>query len=1056
MDGDRLVLASDDESSITVGTPAWFDWLESATTFAFTSPSGRFTARKEARTRGGLYWKAYHTVHGALHRAYLGKSSDLTLDCLTKTAATVSATSARTGPSTSATPAPRSETTVVPTSLLTTKLNVPPARAQLVNRPRLFERLEVGLHGKLTLIAAPAGFGKTTLLSAWRTTEACNNIPFAWVSLDSTDNDPLLFWRYVFAAIDTVAPGAAASALNLLQSPNSPRPTSCEPIITILLNAIATDPSIPDSFVLVLDDYHVIDALAIGQTLTFLIEHMPPQMHLVIATREDPQLPLARFRARNQLTELRAADLRFAPSEAAGFLTQVMGLDLSADDVDALETRTEGWIAGLQLAALALRDSDDHTRFIRTFTGSSRFIIDYLAEEVLERQPEVVRAFLLRTSVLERMCAPLCDAVLNGNLDRNSEPESQAAPDSPQEISSQVSSQAMLERLERSNLFIVPLDNERRWYRYHHLFADLLRQRLLQSAHQSAHQSIASSATEGRESVAELHIRASQWYQDNGLELEAFQHAVAANDIERTERLIEGEGVPLHFRGAGAPVLNWLGSLPVAVLNARPSLWVTYASALMMTGQHTAVEEKLQAAEAALDDQQGFLQGIELGDTTRDVVGRIASLRATLAVNQHDVEALLAQSQRALDYLHPHNLPMRTAANFTLGHAYQLQGNRAAASRAYAEVIAISKSFGPSIYTTAATLCLGQVQETENELHLAAETYRRVILLAGDPPRPIACEAHLGLARIYYQWNDLDAAEEHGQQGVQLAQQMDSVDTIAACGVLRARLKLAQADVAGAVTILQEAEEFIRRNNFVFRMPDVVAAQVLTLLAQGNLTAAAHLAETHELPMSQARVYLVQGDTLTAMSVLEPLRRQMEANDWADERLKVMVLEVVALHLHGEKSKAVQVLEDALALAKPGGFIRIFVDEGNPMRQLLAEAVTRGIMPEYTGKLLAVFGAEMPQKPHSKDTPFLPFSAALSQTAPTTSARLLIEPLSQRELEVLQLMTQGLSNHEISQQLFLALSTVKGHNRIIFGKLQVQRRTEAVARAHELGLLGRT
>ena len=326
--------------------------------------------------------------------------------------------------------------------------------------------------------------------------------------------------------------------------------------------------------------------------------------------------------------------------------------------------------------------------------------------------------------------------------------------------------------------------------------------------------------------MADAHVRASQWYEDNGLELEAFQHAAAANDIERAERLIEGKGVPLHFRGAGAPIVNWLESLPAAVLDARPSLWVTYASALMMTGQHTAVEEKLQAAEAAL-------QGIEPDDKTRDLLGRIASMRATVAVIQHDVETLLTQSRRALEYLHPDNLPLRTAATCTLGYAYQLQGDRAAASLAYAEVISISKSFGPSIYTTAATLCLGQIQEADNQLHLAAETYRRVLLLAGDPPRPIACEAHLGLARIYYQWNDLDAAEQHGQQCVQLTRQMDSVDTVAACGVLLARLRLAQGDCPARSALLAEAEHFVRQHNFVFRMPDVAAAQVLTLLAPG-------------------------------------------------------------------------------------------------------------------------------------------------------------------------------------------------------------------------------
>jgi LuxR family transcriptional regulator, maltose regulon positive regulatory protein len=468
VDGNRLVLASKDESSIVVGSPAWFAWLETATTFAFTCPSGRFTARKEARARGGLYWKAYRTVNRTLHRAYLGKTTDLTLDLLLNTAARLTAAPSihldKSAPATPALPlaaSPAVARTASPTSpptlnLLATKLIVPPARAQLVVRPRLFERLEAGLRGKLTLIAAPAGFGKTTLVSAWRATQAGSRLPFAWVSLDSKDSDPFLFWRYVLAALDAVAPGVARSALALLQSP---LPLPGETFLTALLNEIATGPNIPDNFGLVLDDYHVIDSKAVSEALAFLLEHLPARMHVVIITREDPGLPLARFRARDQLTELRAGDLRFTPAEAAGFLKEVMGLDLLVDDIAALETRTEGWVAGLQLAALALRDRDDRAGFVRTFTGSNRFIIDYLAEEVLERQSEEVRAFLLRTSILERMCAPLCDEVLNINLNQDSEPRP------PQLSRSQLSSQTMLEKLERANLFIVPLDNERQWYR---------------------------------------------------------------------------------------------------------------------------------------------------------------------------------------------------------------------------------------------------------------------------------------------------------------------------------------------------------------------------------------------------------------------------------------------------------------------------------------------------------------------------------------------------------------------------------------------------------------
>jgi LuxR family maltose regulon positive regulatory protein len=419
-------------------------------------------------------------------------------------------------------------------------------------------------------------------------------------------------------------------------------------------------------------------------------------------------------------------------------------------------------------------------------------------------------------------------------------------------------------------------------------------------------------------------------------------------------------------------------------------------------------------------------------------------MRATLAVIHHDVETIISQSRRALEYLHPDNLPVRTATTWTLGYAYQLHGDRAAASQAYTEVIATGRSFGDSIYTIAATINLGQLQEADNQLYLAAETYRRVLQLAGDPPAPIACEAYLGLARISYQWNDLDTAQQHAQQCLQLTQQMESISTSASYGVFLARLKLAQGDLSSALAVLDEAEEFVHRHNFVFMMPDVAAAQVLILLHQRDLAAAAHLAQTHELPISQARVYLAQGDPSTALAVLEPLRQQVEAKGWEDERLKVMVLQAIALHAvalqaNGETDKAEQVLGDALALAEPGGFIRIFLDEGQSMAHLLKETLNRGSAPNYIERLLAAFPLDETEQAVSAQT-----------QAPKSE---LDDPLSLRELEVLQLIAQGLSNREISERLFLALNTVKGHNRKIFDKLQVQRRTEAVARARELDLL---
>ena len=727
------------------------------------------------------------------------------------------------------------------TPILATKLYIPPARPELVARPRLLERLNAGVYRKLTLISAPAGFGKTTLVSEWI---AAGERPFTWLSLDERESDLTRFLAYFIAALQMLSPEIGKRVSGMLESPQPP-PT--ESVLTTLLNEIA---AIPEEFALVLDDYHVIDAQPIDQALTFLLEHMPPQMHLVITTREDPNLPLARLRVRGQLTELRAADLRFTLVETAVFLNQVMGLHLSQEDIAIMEARTEGWIAGLHLAALSMRGQEDVTGFIQSFTGSHRFVLDYLVEEVLHQQPESVQKFLLQTG-------SLCNALTG---DHNG--------------------QEILESLERANLFLVPLDSERRWYRYHHLFAELLRQRLQQHMTESE--------------VAELHSRASQWYEVNGLELEAFHHAAVANDVERAVRLIEGEGLPLYFRGEVIPVRHWLESLPEAVFKARPALWVMYASVLTLTGRlHDNIEEILQAAETALQDAAS-------DDKTSDLLGQIAANRAMLGIVKNEVDKIITQSRRALELLHPDNAPMRTTTTWTLGYAYQVQGNRAAAKETYAETIAQSQKSGNIMTELAATTCVGQIQETENQLHQAAKSFRRILRLVGDPPWPAACEACVGLARIHYQWNDLEAAERYGQQGLDLARQLENVDTPAACGVLLARVKLAQGDVAGALTTLEEADQFVQARDFGHWDGEITAVRIQIHLQQGNLTAAARLAEAHDLPLSRARVFLAQGEPSAALDTLEPMRQQAEANDLADRRLQVLVLQALAHQAAGK------------------------------------------------------------------------------------------------------------------------------------------------------------
>jgi LuxR family transcriptional regulator, maltose regulon positive regulatory protein len=906
------------------------------------------------------------------------------------------------------------------TPILATKLYIPPPRPKVVLRSHLIERLNAGLAAehKLSLISAPAGFGKTTLVSEW--IADCAR-PVAWLSLDEGDNNLPRFLAYLVSALQTLAlprknsasSGAEKMAANIgagvLALLNSQEPPSAESLLTTLLNEIA---AIPFDFILVLDDYHSVDAKAVDDALTFLLEHQPPQMHLVIATREDPRLPLARLRVRGQLTELRAADLRFTPAEAAEFLNCVMGLNLSANDVAALDTRTEGWIAGLQLAALSMQGHQDTASFIKSFTGSHHFVLDYLIQEVLQRQPASTQDFLLRTSILDRLCASLCDAVLGEDEKKSS---------------------SALEYLEHSNLFIIPLDNERHWYRYHHLFGDLLRQRLHQSSF----------------NVAELHTRASEWYENNNLMFEAFRHATAANDVERAVRLMESKTMPLRLPGVAIAVLTWLESLPTTILNAQPALRWKQAELLLLSGQIIGVEEKLEATEAALS-------GAELDDTTRNLIGKIALARAVLAQTQFQIDTLLIQARRALEYLHPDNLVYRSDVTQAMGFAYYIQGDADAANRAYVEALSIAQATGDDDNIISALTRLGQVQEMQNQLGLAAEHYQRALQRVGDDPPPNVAVTYLGLARVYYEWNELDTAERYGEQSLELARQYDQiVDRLILSELFFASLKIARGDASGAMHILAQTEQTARQRNFTRRLPDIAAAQVFTLLRLGNLGVAAELAQQYDLPMSQARVLLAQDNPSAALTALASYREKLKTTDWRNAQLWAMVLEAIAHHANNDIENARQVLGEVLVLAEPSGLIRTFVDEGERMRLMIADCRLQiaehpaGIekqvrmanneplrrLFDYSGKVLAAF-------PDTQNRPTQP---------PQPSA--LVEALSARELEVLRLIAQGLSNQEICDRLFLALSTVKGHSRIIFDKLQVRNRTEAVARGRELGLL---
>ena len=1068
VDGSTLVIAANDPNPITVGTDAWFAWLETATAFVFTSPAGHFTARKERRDRGTWYWKAYRTDHGVLHRAYLGKSPDLTLDQLTRAAATLTKVAPPVAPLPAQadalppdhSPDPGHSADLSHANLLATKLFVPPARANLVARPRLFERIQAGLRDKLTLIAAPAGFGKTTLLSAWHATVAGGAWPFAWVALDSADNDRLRFWRYVIAALDMLAPGVGAPALRLLQSPEPP---PLERILTSVLNAFsaATAGAPGHDVVLALDDYHVITTPAIHEMLAWLLDYLPPNLHLVILTRADPALPLARLRARGAMTELHANDLRFTPEEAASFLNQVMNLALTAADVAALEARTEGWIAGLQLAALAMRDHRDRSSFIHTFSGSNRYIVDYLAAEVLAAQPIHIQTFLLHTAILDRMCGALCDAVLGLVADNPS-------------ASHSTTSQLLLEDLERANLFVVPLDDERHWYRYHHLFAEVLRQRLTNGTPAAA--------------IASLHRRASVWYARQGLVAEAVQHALTAADSERVADLIEQHGLRIIVGGQVHTVLRWLSALSDLLIRTRPMLCIIHALALLFTNQMTAAEARVQDAEHCIQPDTPTAQ-VHL------IQGRAAAIRANIARYTGDLAGGVAYAQEVLRLLPETETIARTIALLHVARAFRVSGDvtEAAEQRASA-LIAPFQAADNLLGTLAAITNLARLQVLQGRLHAAAATYRELPQIAGSPDQPLLLEGpayYVGMADLLYEWNDLDAAERHLAQAMEQLRDRLAVDAedVTLGYLTLARLQHARGEYTMAALTLETYLDLARRRGFVAHLvARGVAVQAKLALAQGNLAAAVAWADASNLNVAAdlhfpreaeylilTRVWIAQADNQSdralhqqALDLLARLLADATAKGRMGSVLDILIIRSLGQWTQGTHSDALATFTQALALATPQGYIRRFVDEGPAIRLLILDYADQGRgfwiaqqppteqnrkLSVYADELLAAFGKEQVNAGEAliAEQSALPRRALIQNQQ--SKIQNLVEPLSQRELEVLRLIAAGKSNAEIAQTLVIALSTVKTHTNSIFGQLQVTSRTQALARAHALQLI---
>jgi LuxR family maltose regulon positive regulatory protein len=910
--------------------------------------------------------------------------------------------------------------------ILATKLHVPRIRPNRVERPRLTTRLDLALGCPLLLVSAPAGFGKTTLLADWLTQ---SRHPVAWLSLEPGDDDATRFLRYVVAAVQTVSPEVGQVARVIL---DSGRPLAPVSLLTGLTNDLAR---LPAETFLILDDYHVVQSGAIHELVGFLLDHLPSSMHLGIVTREDPPLPLARLRARGQLVEVRGHDLRFTLEEAATFLTDVMGLSLSPADVAILEARTEGWIAGLHLAALSLRERDDPSAFVGAFGGSHRFILDYLVDEVLRRESEEVHRFLLRTSVLDRLCAPLCDAIIDDPPTRGD-----AAPTKVASTGS--SSQAMLERLERANLFLIPLDAERRWYRYHHLFADLLRARLRQDQ---------------PDLVPELHRQASAWFERQDLVSEAVDHALAAPDLDRAAQLIGDHALAIALRGDLATVSKWFDPLPPDLRQRFPRLFLVPVWIHASREEFHAVAPWLQEAEAALGPREDPEAAV-----IRD---EIQAMRAITWCTMGDARGP-ELAHRVLADL-PETMPLRGVVRIAMGVAHLWNGDARAVGETLAPLAMTDRARLTLIERTTGLAILAWARLAQGHLREALDLARRILAGAerGGELVPVtgAFSALELCGRISYEQGLLDESEHHLARCARLAKHWDLVGPVVRSDYLLAWTCRARGDHRGAAAHIERALTTTRQLSPLGVDPIVLESfQVRLWLDEGRGEAAAAWAAARRRKLvadegprtpfgdewlALTRLAMAGEDWADAREILTSMLDVADARGHGEARLRALILLALVWQREGDLPRALETLGLALALAAPEGFVRTFVDEGEPMAALLRQAAARGIATSYAQQLLAAFPEPVRKSPPTADE--RPESASPGSRTSVP----LIEPLTDREMEVLRLVEAGASNASVADRLVIAPSTVKRHLNNIYAKLDVGSRTQAVARARELSLL---
>lgn len=993
---DGMLYSPSHHPPIPVESQEWYVWLEDARSFTFACPAGTFTARHEERS-GRHFWYAYRQQHGALRKTYLGRSAELTLPRLEQAAATLA--QAVSTPARSDSPHEQS----IP--LIATKMCLPQPGPSLIARPAVIARcLESVETRPCTLLAAPPGFGKTTLLVTASEQLKDRGWHVAWVSLEETERDPVRFWMYLLAALDGVQPGVAFAARNMLETP---RPSPIERILTALINELAATTT---PITLVLDDYHRAATPDSDRGLEFLLEHAPATLHLVLATRADPALPLTRLRVQGKIAEFHAADLRFSPDEATRFMSETMRLTLPPHQLAQLNERTEGWVAGLQLAALSLRDQASIPDRLADLSATPRYIAEYLIDEVLERQPQDTQMFLLQTAMLERLTGPLCDAV-TGRTD----------------------SAAMLARLTQAQLFVTPLDAARTWYRYHQLFAEVLCQRLRTTAPDLLEQS---------------HRRAAHWLQQHGMLDEAIQQFIAAPAFEEAATLIEGESDRLVLRGEVAGLVTWAHALPRDILLQHPHLCVLFATGLFLQGRSPE-------ATTWLDDLEQSLQAS--GSYPAETEGEIATIRAIVLLLAGDVDGGVALARQATKQLSSENQLMSSLALW-LSNLLDLFGedDLSELNRTITEIAEQSQRAGNILVAVMALMTKASIEISQCRLHRAAQTAREAIQITSHPSGrelPLATIAYSILGEIQREWNDLDAAEHTLRHALDIGSYLNSPEFVNDAIVSLGMVLAARGKYDEALATFEEVRRLVQAGQLVAW--DVIQMEVMrvrVLIAQGLRAEAVRWADDcrrnwqmerpHHLVvlreaenLALARVALSLGQPVEPLSALHELSESASRGGRFRNAMEANMLLARARWMTGERDAAFCDLDVALALAAPEGFMRIFLDEGEPMADLLAAYVAsrpQSTERTYAIKLLAASGRSVestPQQPSSSVT------------------------LSQRERDVLQLLAAGYSNEAIATELVVALSTVKWHVAHIYRKLGVTSRVQAVSRAHDLHLI---